>query len=122
MITNEQRINLTAQNIKNDLHKMEQAKLFKASSLEAKLQQFLHNTINFNLSLKLRSNEYNREFTQKTGKVILKIIYKYLKEKKVKNLIKIKNGIKYNYLYSIITCIIVSNDGIVTFFLYRELQ
>ena len=66
---------------------------------------------------------YNSLYTQKTANEIKKGIYEYLKAKKVKNLKKNRTGISYEYLHTVITCIINNyGDGRISITCIREIN
>ena len=108
--------------IKEILNKIEADKTFNVSKAEQKLQQLLRLTGAFYLHTKATVNHYNRLFTEKTAIAIKKVIYEYLKDKKVKNLKKNRTGISYEYSHTVITWIISSADGVVTVIVKREIN
>ena len=111
--------------IKEILNKIEADKTFNVSKAEQKLQQLLRLTGAFYLHTKATVNHYNSLYTQNTAKEIIKNIYEYLinrKDKKVKNLKKNRTGISYEYLHTIITIKIASDNGVVSIFIHREIN
>ena len=108
--------------IKEILNKIEADKTFNVSKAEQKLQQLLRLTGAFYLHTKATVNHYNSLYTQKTANEIKKGIYEYLRDNKVKNLKKNRTGISYEYLHTVITCIISSADGVVTVIVKREIN
>ena len=119
------KINFLIRNSKNDLHKIENAEFFKVSKPVGKLYQLLRMTVNFKMNISLKQNSYDNLYNKNTAKEIKKIIFNYLKERKdikIKNLKKNKNVISYEYLHTIITIEIVSDKGIVSIFILRELN
>ena len=98
-------------------------KVFNISKAEQKLQQLLRLTGTFNIGYTSSDGYYNSLYTQKTANEIKKGIYEYLKAKKVKNLKKNRTGISYEYLHTVITCIINNyGDGRISITYIREIN
>ena len=122
------KMNFLIRNLKNDLHNIEKDETFKFFNLSkpvGKLQQLLRRTIDFNLQTTIAKNENYYQYNKNTAKEIIKNIYEYLinkKDKKIKNLKKNRTGISYEYLHTIITIKIASDNGVVSIFIHREIN
>jgi len=111
--------------IKSDLNTFENHNLFEMNTLERYINDFRNATqfFNFNLYLKRSGRYYYKDYDSNTYKEIIDNIYKYLKERKVRNLKKANTTIRYDYLnHTIITCIITSSKGIITVMIKREIK
>ena len=122
------KMNFLIRNLKNDLHNIEKDEIFKffnVSKQVGKLQQLLRITTGFDLQTTIAKNENYYQYNKNTAKEIIKNIYDYLinrKDKKIKNLKKNRTGISYEYLHTIITIKIASDNGVVSIFIHREIN
>ena len=116
------KMNFLIRNLKNDLHNIEKEETFNVSKPVGKLHQLLRRTIDFNLQTTIAKNENYYQYNKNTAKEIIKNIYEYLKDNKVKNLKKNRTGISYEYLHTIITIKIASDKGVVSIFIHREIN
>jgi hypothetical protein len=122
------KMNFLIRNLKNDLHNIEEDeefKFFNVSKPVGKLHQLLRRTTDFNLYTTIANNENYYQYNEKTAKEVIKNIYEYLinkKDKKIKNLKKNRTGISYEYLHTIITIKIASDNGVVSIFIHREIN